>query len=323
MKADRKGTFLATEIDRALSSTANQNLPQLVIKMKLVHWFDEALNGGAGDWVDFSDFDMETVGYFLLVFNGKNGPETTLTYEQLMKVYGWDGKDFQTLTEMAAPEMFMVRIEDNDPEYADKNPYVVNWIDEATADPRGGLKKLDAAGIANLQSQFGALLNKAGKAAPPVSAKKAPKAPLAVPASTGTEARPPKQTAAQKRAAKKAKSDKVAAANAKIAAEKKAKAAPKAPPTPPTPPTLPTVPAETPDAATDITPMTKEEAYNQVFEMQAVGTTDEARNAAWHAAIKQVIGVTDEEFAELDQKTITGEQWYQIMHETLNDIGAV
>lgn len=318
MKVDRTGSFLATEIDRALSTTAKQSLPQLVIKMQLVHWFD--INKGEnGDWEDFSAYDMETVGYFTLVFNGKQGPETSLSYDQLMKVYGWDGKDFQTLATMPAPDMFLVRVEDNDPDYADKTPYVVQWIDTKDADPRGGLKKLDVAGVKDLQAQFGALLNKAGKTAPPASAKAPPKAPLkaapktapvVAPSEDVTNSAPPKQTAAEKKAAKLAKSKHILEENARIEAEKKAKD--EAAPAPP-------APVDPPEGEVVVDTKTKQEAYEYVFEMQAVLTTDDQRNAAWIAAIEKVAGASDKE----TQKTITGEQWYEIMHETLNVVGAV
>ena len=311
MKVDRTGTFLATEIDRAFSSTAKQGLPQLVIKMQLVHYFDNN-EGDNGEWVDFSGYDVEATGYFVLIFNGKGGPETSLSYDQLMKVYGWDGRDFQVLTEMPAPDMFMVRIEDNDPEFADKNPFTVNWIDSKDADPHGGLKKLDAAGVANLQSQFGALLNKAGKVTPPASAKKAPpKAPpKAAPVSI------------DKKAAKKAKSERIAKANAKEEVKKQAvkKTPPTPPPAAPTLPAAPTTPAEAVDVSSET--KTKSEAYEFVFEMQAKGTTDDQRNDAWNAAIEQVAGPIDPE-SKTPHAHITGEQWYQIMHETLNVVGAV
>lgn len=319
MNVDRTGTFLATEIDRALRTTAIQGLPQLVIKMQLVHWFDPSI-GENGDWADFSEYEMETTGYFTLVFNGKKGPETSLSYDRLMKVYGWDGKDFQVLTEMSPPDMFMIGVQDNDPEFADKNPYVVNWIDDKGADPHGGLKKLDDAGIKALQSQFGALLGKTGKTAPPASAKKTAKAPPEAPPKAP---QPKKQTAAEKKAAKKRKSEKVAADNARLEAEKgvetkakvPAKTLPKTPPVAPAVPAVPATPAEVADTVVDET-KTKQEAYEYVFEMQANGTTDDQRNNAWNAAIAQVAG-------DVDQKEITDEQWYKIMHETLNDVGAV
>lgn len=326
MKIDRTGTFLVVETDRALGRTPKAKLPQLTLDVRVVHWFDEALDNGNGDWVDFSECSMEGRAFCTLAYVDKEGNKCkTFQHDNLMETYGWSGKDYGDLAAMTAPEMFQVRVEDNDPAYADKNPYVINKIAPADADPRGGLKKLDDVGIAALNAEFGAMLNKAGKAAPPASAKKAPPAapptaakpsPAAPTVPAPVTAESPKLTAAQKKAAKKAKSDRVAADNAKIEANKKAKAgaATKAPPTPP--PAASTVPTETVDVATDVTPMTKEEAYNQVFEMQAAGTTDEARNAAWGAAIKQVAG-------DIDQKDITGEQWYQIMHETLNDVGAV
>ena len=321
MKVDRTGSYLATEIDRALSFTAKQDLPQLVIKMRLVHWYDP----NKDIWEDFSGYGMETVGYFVLVFNGKKGQETSLSYDQLMKVYGWDGKDFQTLTEMPAPEMFLVRVEDNDPDFADKNPYVVQWIDEKDADPRGGLKKLDTAGVKDLQAKFGALLNKAGKVAPPASAKKCPKSPpKAPPKAPPTPADPVESiaspadepeaplTVAQKKAAKKAKSTRVAEANAKLEAEKVS-------PSPPAP-AAPITPAKVADVPLKI--KTKQEAYEHVFDMQAEGTTDGQRNDAWNAAIEQIAGPIDPE-SKTPHAHITAEQWYEIMHETLNGVGAV
>ena len=211
----------------------------------------------------------------------------------------------------------MFKIKDNDPEYAAKTPFVVSWIDTADADPRGGLKKLDAEGVKGLNAQFGALLNKAGKAAPPASAKKAPPIPppkaAATPAPAPAEETVKKPSAADKKAAKKAKSDKVAADNARLKGEKEAKKT-KLPPTPPPTTSTPPTPPEQVDALAET--KTKQEAYELVYEMQAEGTTDDQRNKAWNAAIEQVAG-------DVDQKTITGEQWNQIMHETLNDVGAV
>ncbi|MBW1727613.1 MAG: hypothetical protein JRJ62_08525 [Deltaproteobacteria bacterium] len=288
MNIDRTGTFLVSEIDRALGQTKKQQLPQLTIKVKVNYWYDQTNE----EWIDVSEYGMETNAYFVLIFDGKNGPETSLSFNQIMKVYNWDGRDFQVLTEIPAPESFMIKVEDNDPEYTDKNPFVVNWIDEADADPRGGLKKLDAKGIQALQSQFGALLNKAGKAIPPASAKKAPP-------EIPQEVLPPKQTAAEKKAAKEAKSARVKKANEDLQARMAE--------------VSPVKPAEVADESSKT--KTKQEAYMFVYEMQAEGTTDDARNAAWNAAIKQVAG-------DIDQKEITGEQWYQIMHETLNDVGA-
>ena len=320
MQIDRVGTFLVKEIDRALGQTKKQGLPQLAVKVQVLQYYDQANE----EYLDYSEYDMQTDAYFTLAFNGKDGMETTFSFDDIMRVYNWDGRDFQTLTELPAPETFMIKVKDNDPEFAAKNPFVVSKIDTADANPSDGLRKLDAAGVQSLQAQFGALLNKKGKVAPPASAKKAPPvAPTTTPPKAAAptpapvvedEPAPPKQTPAEKKAAKKAKSEKVAADNARLEAEKVEKTT-KAPPVPPTA-SVP-APAPTEDTKEEVTgSKTKQEAYEYVYEMQAAGITDEQRNNAWNAAILQIAG-------DVDQKTITGEQWYQIMHETLNDVGAV
>lgn len=314
MKVDRAGTFLAKELDRALGTSKKQSLPQLAIRMQLLHWFDNEKE----EWVDFSETGMEVDAYFILVYYGKDKqPVTSLSYDQLMKVYGWDGKDFRVLAdEIDAPEMFMVRIEDNDPEYAGKTPFVVNWIDDKDADPHGGLKKLDAKGLAELQTKFGALINKSGKVAPPASAKKAaPVAAVAVP----VVADKPKLTAAEKKAAKLEKSKRVAAANQKLEEDKAKQDTPetKAPPVAP-----PSVPPATPSVATDQQQApeefkdgyTKTEAWLFVVELTADGCSDDQRNAAWNAAIAG-------HAPGIEHTEITSQQWNKIAHSTLDDIG--
>ncbi len=313
MQIDRAGTFLVKEIDRALGQTKKQGLPQLTIRVQVVNYFDQVNE----EWVDFSEYEMETNAYFTLAFNGKDGMETSMSYDQIMKVYDWDGRDFQMLTEIASPELFMVKVKDNDPEYAAKNPFVVDWIDTADTDPHGGLKKLDTAGVQALQVQFGALLNKKGKATPPASAKKAPSivstSTIENAADTSVDSLPLKQTTPKsKKAAKLAKSKHIAEENARLEAGKAPNPKVKAPPTAPKTAVV-SPPVETEEVTGS---KTKQEAYEFVYEMQAAGVTDEQRNNAWNAAIMQVAG-------DVDQKTISGEQWYRIMHETLDGIGAV
>lgn len=302
MNVDRTGAFLVEEIDRALGATKIKGLPQLVVRVRTLHWYDQ----GKETWVDYSETGMEIDCYLLLMYEGKEGFQTSFHYDNIMKVYGWDGRDFQDLVELPAPGIFMIKVKENDPEYADKNPFVVDRIDDKDADPVGGLKKLDAAGVKDLQAQFGALMSKAGK--PVTAAKAPPKAPK-----TAT-----KPTAAEKKAAKAEKSKRIAEANAKLAA---APSGPE-PPVVPKTATPPAVPTATPPAAdeappADATPysgMTKQEAFDGVLELQDKECTEDQRTAAWHAAIKEVTGGTDE-------TTVTDAQWHEIMTKTLDDIG--
>ena len=291
MQVDRSGTFRVKEIDRALGTTSKKQLPQLTIRVQMLEYYDT----DEDTYVDFSEYGMEMNAYFVLMFEGKKGFQTSLSYDQLMKVYGWDGRSFEVLTTMDAPEVFLIRVKDNDPEYADKNPFVADWIDDKDADPRGGLKKLDAKGIKDLQSQYGALLKKSGKAAAPATAKKAP--PVA-PKTT------PKKVEKPATSEKQSKSDRIKEANEKLRKE----VADRKPPAPPEP-----VDKQIEEHRDGFT---KQEAWEFVIEMQDKECTDEQRTAAWRAAISEIGG-------DVDEKEITPQQWHEICHKTLDDIGAL
>jgi len=285
MQIDRIGTFRVKEIDRALAESTKQGLPELHLRMQILEYYDAQEDA----WVDFSEYNMETIAYFNLVFYNKKGEqETSLNYKQLMEVFKWDGRDLQELVTMDIPDIFQIRVGDNDLEYAAKRPFVVNWINDKDADPRGGLKKLDTEGIKALQAKFGAIFKKSGK---PVTAKKAP--PVA-----------PKEAEKPTVPGKQSKSDRVKEANEKLRqeiAERDAKKAPEP------------VDKQTEEIRDGVT---KQEAWEFVIELGDAACTDEQRTAAWRAAIQEIAG-------EIDEKEITPQQWHKIMHKTLDDIGSI
>ena len=303
MNVDRAGTFRVKEIDRALAASSKQGLAELHLHVQILEYYDTQEDA----WVDFSECNMETIAYFNLVFYNKKGDqEVSLNYKQLMEVFGWDGRDLQELITMDIPDVFQIRIEDNDPEYAAKRPFIVNWINNKDADPRGGLKKLDAKGVKDLQSKFGALLKKSGKAAAPATAKKAP--PVAPKTGHGTASEAIAAKKAEKPATskveKQTKSDRIKKANEKLRKE----VADRKPPTPPEP-----VDKQTEEHRDGFT---KQEAWEFVIEMQDKECTDEQRTAAWRAAISEIT-------EDVDEKEITPQQWHEICHKTLDDIGAL
>ncbi len=319
MQLDRTGNFIVSELERGFSQTKKAGLPQLVIRVLVHEWFDESAKDGEGAWVDFTASVMETTAYCLLAYYGKEGNAVaSFQHDQFMEVYGWTGRDYQDLLTIDAPERFQIHVKDNDPDYADKNPFVVSSILKADADPRSGLKSLDTKAIAELNAKFASVLTGSATAAPAAVARKAPpKAPPTalpvVPVESEPEPepeKPKKQTAAEKKAAKKAKSERVAAANAAEAAN--TEAPPAAPPE-----ALAAVDQQEAPSEVKRDSITKEEAFATVFEMSVELVSDDKRNSEWTTAIADVAG------PKTKHENITGEQWHKIMHDTLDALGCV
>ncbi|GAH58342.1 unnamed protein product, partial [marine sediment metagenome] len=210
--------------------------------------------------------------------------ESTLNHVQISKILKWDGTDFGYLNDTDFSDVkFQVRIEDNDPDYADKNPYVVNWIDEYNAIPGTKIKKLDAAGVKDLNKQFAILLKQTGKKAAPAKAPaKAPDAPKT------DESKPDLPSPAKTKKGKKQ--------------TEAAKAPPKAPPKVPTVPGIPEGKC------------TKQEAWETICELKDDACSDEQLKATWLAALV-------EKAPDIEEKDITPEQWFAIRDAVLDDIG--
>lgn len=172
-KASATGTFMTTISDWGVSLTQSSELPQFVFQANLLTIWDEEKQ----EWADYSDFEESQMAYLCLY--GKKG-QVLKNAEQVMKVFGWDGQSFAALASGDYSEVqFQVRIEDNDPEYADNNPFQVAWIDVADATPGRSLAVLDAVGLADLDRKFAAKLKKTSKPASPKPASPKPTSPKA------------------------------------------------------------------------------------------------------------------------------------------------
>jgi len=324
INVDRVGTFRVSLLEKGISKTKEKGYPQLVAKVKLIELYDEkGGDDGKGCWFDISDWDMETNVYQCLYGMSKKSQqvEPTLSHEQTMKVFDWDGGSLAELDKTDHEGLkFQIRVTENTYEGA-RSPFQVSWIDVYDADPVYTLRKLDAKEVKDLDAQFSNLTASAKTAA---SAKtKAPaKAPAKahparVPVDDGdkTPKAPAKKlTPAEKKAATKAKSDRIKAAN-KAEAEAKA-----------TTPTAPKAPAKTapppPEDNSDKLPLpeaegslTIAEAWNGIFEDRDETINDKTVKELWDSAIEEVAG------ENAKHADLTGEQWSQVKKIVLADCG--
>jgi hypothetical protein len=330
INVDRTGTFRALLLEKGISKTREKGYPQLVAKVKLIELYDE--NGGEdgkGCWFDISDWDMETNVYQCLYGVNKKSQqvEPTLSHEQVMKVFEWDGVSLAELDKASHEGLkFQVRVTENTYEGA-RSPFQVSWIDDYDADPVYTLRKLDAAEVKDLDKQFSNITASAKTAVSAKSPKAASKKPhpARVPADDGKKPvkptapkDPAKMTPAEKKAALKAKSAKIKAANKQEADKKKQAAMPeptRAKPTAPPPPEDENGTSIAPPIPEATESITKAEAWAKIYEMRDPTIDDETVKALWDAAIEEVAG----EGAK--HADLTGEQWFQVKEIVLKDCG--
>jgi hypothetical protein len=303
-KVDRTGTYRFDKVlESGVSITKTSNYPSFNVRLRLSEYYDEENEV----WVDWSEAEVEISCYFCLFGIAKKTKkiEPTLNHQQVMKVFNWEGKSFQILANGDYSKIKgQIRIEDNDPEYADKNPFQVAFIDVFDADPSSQLRKLNPKELKDLDAQFAQLLQTSGKApkAATVPPKKStrpvpPKASSKPKTEAQEEPAPP--TEEEKKAALKAKSEKNRAAKKK---DNKPKPPARQPATPPA--------AEIPSTKE----YTKQQAWEIVVEMKADSCDDDQLNSSWNAAINDVVGKTPDE-------EITGQQWGVITDKVLDDVG--
>lgn len=305
-RVDRIGTFRFEKVLETGVSKTKNGLPSFNVRLSLSAYYDET----EGEWVDWSEYDVEVSSYFCLFGIGKKSgkKEPTLNHQQIMKVFVWDGKSFQVLaSEDYSDIKGQVRIADNDPEYADRNPFVVAFIDVFDADPGSQLRKLDAKELKKLDAEFAQLLQSSGKAPTAATA----------PAKKSTGPKPPKTAATANETVvvnpesgePVSEEDKKANLRAK---SERLKAAGKKKPTPPA------CKAPESDAATPEIPSTKEytkqQAWEIIVEMKDDNCDDKQLNATWSAVVNDVAG-------EVPYEDVTGQQWGVIVDKVLDEVG--
>ena len=162
MLIDRIGTFKAAIVDHGVSLTTH-GYPQFVAKFSATEIWDEE----ESKWVDWSEYDQQITGYFVL-FGAKG---ETLNCQNLKKALNWDGNSFKTLAEGDYSSVIVqIRVAENT--YNDKTSLQVDWIDVEGATPGASVKKLDTSELAALDAEYSKLLKAGGKKAPPATASK-------------------------------------------------------------------------------------------------------------------------------------------------------
>jgi len=172
---DRSGVFKVISTEHGLGQTRKAGYPQYNVQTEVTAHYDDDTE----QWVDYTEYEME-IGVRQCLFGmvGKQGAKelgTTLSYDQVCKVFKWDGADLQVLADIEPGVEFQVTLKDNDPEYADKNPFQVDWIDDFDADPKQKIAKCTKEEITGLNAKYAALLKKKATPAAPKTAKKAVK----------------------------------------------------------------------------------------------------------------------------------------------------
>lgn len=283
MNLDRTGVFRVKSKEHGLGQTRKANYPQFNVLVDVTAHFDP----DSGEWVDFSASEMEaTVRQCLFGMVGKTGAKeigTTLGYDQVRKVFKWNGEDLQVLADLPVGIEFQITVKDNDPEYADKNPFTIDWIDEFDADPTQKIAKCSKEEITGLNAKYAALLKAKATPAAPATAKAA-----------------------------KPKAGKKGTVTKKVAP----KVPPKAPAVPPTP--APAAPvAGAPVETNQVKTYTKDKAWQEcAIDLRNPDCDDEALNIAWQAAIHAESGGKGE-------VELTGEGWWNVKEKVLTEVGAL
>ena len=318
---DRPGTFRFDHVLESGVSKTKNGFPSFNVRLHLEAFYDEE----EGQWVDWAPYETEISAYFTLFGKAKKSGqvEPTLNHQQVMAVFGWDGRSFAALGVTDFSDIKgQVRIGANTYEGA-KSPFQVDFIDVYNADPVRQLRKLDPDALKTLDSEFAHLLQSSGKApkAATVPAQKPttqpvlPKKPVGrpkkieVPAPAGRqlseeEAEPFYGTVNETEEERKVK----IAEKSKRIREAQKPVVPQPPARQPvTPPTAPQSSPSSPGPKC----YTKQQAYEIVVEMKADDTTDEQLQAAWFGGIDAVAPETEE-------KNITGEQWGEVVDYVLD-----
>lgn len=256
---DRIGVFRVKSTEHGLGQTPKAGYPQYNVQTIVTAHYDEENEV----WVDYTEYGMEIGVRQCLFGKDKKTQEViaTLSYDNVCKVFNWDGADLQVLAEIEPGVEFQVTLKDNDPDYIDKYPYQVDWIDEFDADPKRSIPKCTPAEVTALNAKYAALLQ----------AKKTPAAPAT--AKTATPKTGKKGTVTKK--------DKTAPPVAPVA--------PKAPPkAPPAAGGLP--------ETKQVKNYTKTQAWQIcAVDLRSSDCDDEALNIAWQAAIHAESGGKGEE----------------------------
>lgn len=173
---DRSGWFRGRVVDAGVGRTKNK-FPKFVARVVATEMFDET----TGEWVDWSEYDME--GYAHLVLFNDKGP--IFHYDNLKDALGWDGASFRDLATTDWSERTVAfQVEHN--VYEGKESFQVRTIQSVEAS-MGGVQGLGDDDLASLDAEYASMLAPKKVSAPTRGKKATPK-------KAGSKKSPTKQT---------------------------------------------------------------------------------------------------------------------------------
>lgn len=312
MLPDRTGVFRFRALEIGVGKSRENGYPQANVRLYLTEWYNQETR----EWLVCEDSQFEYTGYFILFYKDKKqNMVPSFNHKAMMDVFGWDGRSFAGLAEIdPATVTGQIKLEANDPEYADKNPFKAVYIAKYDADPNSQLSKLDKKDIADLDKEFAALLKQTGtkKAAAtlPTVAPTAKPLPTMPPVVDKIPVAPPVAEPEVKDEIDSILTEPTTGAVESPAARRGRPAKAKGPSLPPAPPAKSTPPAP-PAAAVEFT---KQMAWDAIQELRHKDATDEAVVNAWNDAVaKHTENKTEDQ--------MPGYEWLLVKEEVLNKVG--
>lgn len=299
-KLESAGAYRFRITESGLSLT-KKGYPQWVARLLAVEKFVEApaeithfqaqqlLADGKPGWVAWDSFGEESVEFFVLFNNADEFTTQTAmkNYEQLQTATGWDGAEFDALTNgslVGKVILGRVDLDSYTPEGGTLREQMrVKWIDAADANPERTLKSVDATVLTGLSAKL--KMGGASKAKAPAAKVASIAKPSA--ASVGTPSSPASTSAP----ANKPPTTTASAKSAPPKVTKKEKAV------------APT---------TDAVPTNQGEAWAALVENKGAAE-DQAVTDAWIAACNEV-------GPDLEPEKFTPAQWTKVYHTALGKI---
>ena len=302
------GTFRGVVQEHAVSLSSG-GCPQWCGKLQAVEMYDFE----TAEWVDYSGNEDCEITAYLTLFTKESKP--IFHVESVMKVFEWDGASLAALDGLdLSGAAVQFNVEEH--EYEGKVSLQVSGISTFDAPPfvGGGVKKLEAKDLANIDAQFGNALGKLSGGPKVASAPAA--APKTKPKAKSTKIKKEKPVVeaplAEEFPVEEDTPD--VAEDATTAPPAEAPAAPIPPVPAPAAPAPPAAPAAPVAGAEELLYPTKDEAWAGCYGMKAKQVTDEQLAKAFLGAQQKIA-------AGIDEANITDVQWNGIANQVLAEYG--
>lgn len=313
---DRTGAFRGYITEHGVGATKN-GFPQFTGRFTATQRWVEAKEEMTAfgidtpQWVDWSGYEQDMVGYLVLFGKDKNTQELKPLFhlENLQKATGWDGSSFSALSGLDLSQKLVTFWVDEN-EYEGNVTLRINAIDDGEAAAIRTLRVLDGDGLKDLDARFGNMLagKKTAAAAKPVSA------PAKTTTAAGKPATPPKPGApsatAKPAATTPAAVKPVAPSKPTAAAPTASKPAAKLPPKPPAAKPIAETEGDNDHPSEAASGMTMDAAWAHVMANKGTASDDDCAEkwidaSGAMAPGKEEADITAEEWAKIATATLT------------------